>query len=188
MTINTHTLTVPGQGHEAAEILSLGQLNGWDFCVLGQAPMPAMQIHLGDWLVVPAQQDTSPIPERALERIQAVYAAGLRPQGFVMVHEAPRLLPAHVEEAGEEYDISHEPPSRQALKKLLKALPGALLIGLVAIAGATVLAAILAVVLAGGLVVGAVVLLGAAMASIDPILIAVMEDGTWVEIDRWWTE
>lgn len=183
------SLTVAPAAHsETARLLAFGRQNGWDVQVLGQAPLPLVPIHSGGWLIVPAEQDTTPIPERALERIQQVYAAGLRPRGFVLVHEAPPQLPAHVESASEEYAISHEPPARRELKKLLKAAPGALLVGLLGVAGATALAAVLAVVLAGGLVVGAVALLGAALAGIDPILVAVMEDDSWVEIDRWWTE
>ena len=41
---------------------------------------------------LPAQLDSTHIPARALERVQAIYAVGLRPQGFVVVHEAPPLL------------------------------------------------------------------------------------------------
>jgi hypothetical protein len=188
MTTHVDTLTVSSLQYEIEQMLAVGSLNGWDFQVLGQAPLPVVPVHLGDWLIVPAQQDSTPVPERTLERIQAVYAAGLRPKGFVVVHEAPKLLPSGIEEAADDYEISHDPPSRRELKKLLKALPGALLIGLLALVGATALAAVLAVVLTGALVVGAIVLLGAAVVAIDPILIAVMEDGTWVEIDRWWTE
>ena len=27
----------------------------------------------------------------------------------------------------------------------------------------------------------------AGLAAVDPILVAVTEDGSWIEIDRWWT-
>ena len=51
--------------------------------------------------------------------------------------------------------------------------------GLIAIAMA-VIGMVLAIIVPLGLLAGA--------ASVDPILVAVTEDGDWVEIDRWWNE
>ncbi len=180
------TLTTT-QTLETVRLVTLGQEQGWDFHVLGQAPMPIMPVNLGDWLIVPAHQDASPLPERTRGRIQTIFAAGLRPKGFVVVHEAPKLLPAAAQQAGEEYHLSTQSPAREKAMKLLKKLPGFLLAGLLVALGATVLAIIVAALLSAILVVGGVALLGTAFAAVDPILIAVMEDGTWVEIDRWWT-
>src|SRR5687767_14072640 len=97
---------------ETQQLVSLGRARGWDFTVLGQAPLPTQPVRLSKWLIVPAEQDTSPIPARALERVQAIYAAGLRPKGFVLVHEAPMALSSA---------RSDQPPS--ALPNLASVLP-----------------------------------------------------------------
>ena len=154
----------------ARALLRLGRQRGWDVTVLGQAPLPAEPVRLGDWLVVPAQQDDSPMPERTQRRVQAIYASGLRPQGFVVVHEAPKLLPATIPEKPDVLDISYQPPARRQLAKLARALPGALLVGILAVSGALLLAALLAAIVAVASVLGVIALLGAL-----------------VVIDRWWT-
>lgn len=174
------------EGHtETAQALALGKRHGWDFVALGQAPLPGTALHLGHWLVVPAEEDSSPLPERTLTRIQALYAAGLRPKGFVVVHEAPRLLPASIaEQSPANLTISTQSPAQRQLRKLLHYLPLALGVGVLAIIGAT----LLAVVLALGSAFVVIGLFAGLVYAIDPILIAVMDDDTWLEIDRWWVE
>ncbi len=78
----------------AIQLLALGKANGWHFQSLGRAPVPTNPIHLDGWVVVPAEQDTQPMLERTKYRINTVFASGLRPQAWVVIHEAPALLPA----------------------------------------------------------------------------------------------
>jgi len=170
---------------ETQALLNLGRQQGWDTFVLGKAPLPGNPVRLQNWLIVPAQQDTTPIPPRTLERIESIFATGLRPQGFVLVHEAPRLLPASVTESHSSVRISHIPPKTKKLAKSV-ALVGALTLG-----GLVILPGLIAIAMAViGMALAIVVPLGllAGAASIDPILVAVTEDGDWVEIDRWWNE
>ncbi len=77
---------------QATQLLALGRQRGWSFTHLGYAPLPDRSVHIGDWMLVPAQQDTNPIPKHAQERVKAVYASGIRPAGWVVVHDAPPLL------------------------------------------------------------------------------------------------
>jgi hypothetical protein len=97
-TPNTGTMDSP-VSLQTRQILSLGRRNGWGFAVLGKADLPDRPIHLEKWVIIPAHEDRTPAPKRTLERIQAVYAAGLRPKGFVVVHEAPHYLKAPRQEA-----------------------------------------------------------------------------------------
>ena len=78
----------------AIQLLALGKANGWHFQNLGKAPVPVEPIHLDDWVLIPAEQDTMPIPSRTKHRIKTVFASGFRPQAWVVIHEAPALLPA----------------------------------------------------------------------------------------------
>ena len=148
------------QSH-AQQFLSLGDRLGWHTEVLGKAPMLKEPVRLQDWLLVPAHEDTTDLPQRTMKRIQTIYSQGLRPQGFVVVHEAPMQL------AGPKSKIEEKHP--------LEWRGGGKVIGAIAkVLGTVALGAML---LPLGLLVGMVML--------DPILVAVTEDGYWVEIDRW---
>jgi hypothetical protein len=166
-----HPLAEP----QARQLLALGERNGWMFQYLGQAPIPTNPIRAGNWLLMPAQQDNSRIPTRTYQRIQAIYAQGFRPKGFVVVHEAPMLLSAPKTKETSQID------TRSKTKTYLKVI-GTAALGIGALAGA-------AVALVSVLVIGGVLLLPMAMVAgailIDPILIAVTEDDHWIEIDRW---
>jgi hypothetical protein len=158
-------------------LVDFGQDMGWNPTILGQAPLPQVPVRVGDWLIVPAEQDSSIVPERAFKRVQALYAAGIQPKGFVLVHEAPALLaaPAQVEQPSGWR--SKLPQAKEAVVLLAKA-GGAL--------AASAAVATLAVVAVGAVIAVAlpvVALVG--VAALDPILIAVMDDDHWIEIDRW---
>ena len=84
----------PALSTMATQLLALGKDNGWHFQSLGKAPIPVDPIHLDGWVMIPAEQDTHPIPSRTTHRIKTVFASGIRPQGWVVIHEAPALLPA----------------------------------------------------------------------------------------------
>jgi hypothetical protein len=164
--LSTPVLSVESQG-----LLSLGRQRNWDFKILGQAPLPNQPIHLQEWLIVPAHQDSSHIPARTLERIQAIFAMGLRPKGFVIVHEAPRLLPAPEKVDPEPAILPSTSPDS---KTLVTGLRGA--VGVVIPVAAAVIS----------MIVPATIAMGAFL--LDPILVAVTEDNTWIEIDRWWNQ
>lgn len=169
------TTLKPTTSPEVQELMTLGRGESWDFAVLGQAPMPSRPVRLQDWLIVPAEQDNSEIPERALARVAAIFAAGIRPKGFILVHEAPMQLPAP---QGEQ---TQAPKPQWVLDPEItqKAINGLSF-------GITTLAKVMlgAVALVSTVLLPAVFLTGAAL--IDPILIAVTEDDYWIEIDRWW--
>jgi hypothetical protein len=162
--------SIAGISPEASQLVTLGRRHRWPFQVLGQAPMLQETVRLGDWFLVPAQEDSSVIPVRSLERIQAIFAAGLRPQGFVLVHEAPKLLKAPVVE--KEKPIAQPAVSTAALPQSTLDIATALGSGLAVLAS----------------MIFPMLFLVAAAALADPILVAVTEDGYWVEIDRWNTE
>ena len=77
---------------QATQLLALGRQRGWSFTHLSNASLPDRPVYIGDWMLVPAQQDTNPIPKHTQERVKAIYAAGIRPAGWVVVHDAPPLL------------------------------------------------------------------------------------------------
>lgn len=167
---------------ETRELLHLGREQGWNCNLLGQAPFPEEPVRVHDWLIVPAHLDSSNIPDKALQRVRSIYANGLRPKGFVVVHEAPKLLAAPGElQAGNLRMSIINPQVRSALR----------FTSLVVAGGAAVVTAIsgLAILALAGLTFAALLLVPTALVMgvtiLDPILIAVTEDGYWIEIDRW---
>lgn len=152
---------------ETASLIQYGLRRGWPLAILGMAPMLEEPVRLKDWLLVPAHMDSSHTPARALKRVQSLYAAGIRPQGFVVVHEAPLALPS-----GKPTPKVNPLPIgniefEDAAADIGKAI-GVLAAGAFAVIGLALMST---------LAVGALVL--------DPILIAVTQDNYWVEIDRW---
>jgi hypothetical protein len=132
--------------------------------------------------MVPVEQDSSPVPTRALRRVEGIFEAGIRPKGFVLVHEAPKLLAGPAGKEAESLRMRALPDGVRSKLKMVGTGLGAVGLALVVIPGLVALAvaafALAAMVAApAALVVGAVV--------VDPILIAVTEDGYWIEVDRW---
>lgn len=170
---------------QTAQVLDLSDRGGWNAQVLGRAPMPEAPIFFRQWWIVPASQDTSVIPQRAMERLKALDVAGIRPRGFVIIHDAPRALPSpaprrsSVPETPSKKGLSIPPQVVVAAEGVvvgIMVLP--LVMKLVVAAVSAVLAALVVPALAVGLV-------GAALL-VDPVLVAVTEDGYWIVIDQWW--
>jgi hypothetical protein len=167
-----HTGLLTQIGPETRQILNLAEQKGWDFNLLGQAQLPKEVIQLDQWLIAPASQDSSEIPVRTYKRIQALFANGIRPKGFVIVHEAPRLLNAPkvvAQHAAPEVfpPEVEKPKTATSPTDAITSLLSSALFGTF-------------ITMIGALFMG--------IALIDPIVVAVMEDGCWVEIDRWATK
>ncbi len=79
---------------QAELLMDVGDRNNWNFVNLGKAPVPEQHVRAGEWLILSAMEDNSSIPIRTMQRIQTIYQEGIRPQHWVVVHEAPLLLSA----------------------------------------------------------------------------------------------
>src|SRR5512135_348797 len=71
------------------QLRALGRQQEWGLRVLGQAPYPLEPVQLGQWLLVPFDQESNPIPDWALARMTIIEQAGIHPLGYVVVHELP---------------------------------------------------------------------------------------------------
>ena len=157
---------------KAQDLISFGKARGWRFSDMGTAPVPNGPVIVGKWLLVPEQMDESILPISAAQKIQAIRFAGLKPRGYVIAHE----IPEEKNEYPKEKSITQKPSEQSAVKSpeigsnnknntsnllerigsILKKLPLILPI----------------------LFIGSLLLL-------DPILIAITDDYTWIEIERW---
>lgn len=161
-----------GLSPETKRLVTLGHRHYWPFQILGRAPMLQESVRMGDWLLVSAQDDSTKIPEHALTRIQAIFAAGIRPQGFVLVHEAPKFLKAPVETKAKPLLQSSMLSASGALSQSKTDFVSMIGIGLSTLAS----------------LFFPLLFMFFTTALVDPILVAVTGDGYWVEIDRWYTE
>lgn len=167
---------------DAMKTTEMARENHWGFRYIGNMEMLSAPFQVGNWEFIPLE-DKSIIPKRAMQRIQAIEKEGIKTQGLVIAYD-------------------HEPPG---IPKLLTAPPPKLLAEpkpvlvpkqapqktddpkqsneLVAIAG-TVLMTTFGVI--GALLVGFISLLVFALSIGDPALIVVLEDGSWIEVMRWY--
>lgn len=168
--------TQVASGNKAKDLVTFGRSLGWDFPVLWNGPMPARPSHQNNWLIVPAHLDTTPIPDHAQRKMNAILSSGIQLRGWVIIHEAPRLLTdTPKDEPLESFKI---PGAWKNKAKSTLKVTGSILGTLALAAGSVALGiAALTLLLPGVLIAGALML--------DPILVAVIEDGFWVEIDRW---
>lgn len=167
---NRTAVTMPVSEQER-EIMAVGQSRHWDFRVLGIAPVPEQPIYFNNWWLVPASQDTSVVPARALERIRGIYEAGIHPKAVVIAHEAPREIAA-----------PKGTPTISPFQFWTRK------VGEHSLTGLKVLGAVAAVVIpVAATVLGASLLItfGLLAAMVDPCLIVVTEDDVWVQIDYW---
>lgn len=176
---------------QAGKVLAVGERMGWDFRVLGRAPMMTAPVFTGGWWVVPAQMDRAVIPAdvrpRVMDKVGEIYQAGINPKGWLLAHEAPKLLAAPAS------DNKAPTPWWQRYWLMVATRPWAVVsvaIGL-AVVGPSIAAfvwGLLVKVMMAALMIIAipVVLLGlGAVSGVDPMLILVTEDNVWIEIDQW---
>jgi hypothetical protein len=155
------------------ELLTVAATNHWPFRVLGVAPVPAEPVFHNNWWIVPLTADTGQVPAHALERVQAIYEAGVRPKAWVILHEArPQLpLPADAPKVSplQFWAGKMAQHSLMAISITGKVLVAVAVPLLKAVLGASMLATL-------GLI---------SILLVDPCLIAVTEDDVWVMVDSW---
>ncbi len=144
---------------EARKAIAVGEKRHWKFRVVGLGEIPDSPAYKDQWWFLPNAE-----PMHGKDRLEALKRAGVKMKGIVVAHEAPRLLPAP--EA-----VSNAPTENGA--DLDRSIPATDSLGT----------------LAEGLAMGLILLVGVAfqaMAAVDPALIAVLEDGTWLEVCTWY--
>jgi len=139
--------------YEARKAVQVGYKNHWRFRVVGQGEVPKESFYRDEWVYEPIKA-----PQVAQDRIQTLKQSGIRFKGFVIAHEAPRLLSAP---APKKQDFKNN-PTKEILPDV-EALFGNLINGLLFFFTLIFQVALL-----------------------DPALIVVLEDGTWLEVMTWY--
>jgi len=144
---------------ELKKTLTIARRHHWWFRELDKGGVPASPLYKNEWWFTPV--DRTIIPKEAEKRIKTIELAGIKPVGFIIAHEAPKLLKAP--------EKTKAPLPEIQSKEILDT------VGQVAVFMAQVI---------GYLALGFVWILGTALMT-DPAVIVVLEDGTWVEVVRW---
>lgn len=145
---------------EAKKVLTLAREKYWGFRVLDRVGALEEETYNDGWWLIPTDNSTQ--IEMARKRIEAIKNSGVRIRQVIIAHEAPKLLCAPKIE--QKIEIPWEDIG-EAVGVILK-----------------VVTAVLTVVMAS---TGLLLVLGIA-AICDPAVIIVLEDGTWVEVVRWY--
>lgn len=144
---------------EAKKAIAVGKKEHWHFRVVGSGEPLKEPVYKNQWWYEPFTPNSN-IPQEGNTRLNALRRAGIRFQGVVVAHEAPRLLTAAKK-------VEKKPDSKISLS------PDIL----------TVLGSVASVFL-----MMAVFVFSAFFQAVlvDPALIVVLEDGTWVEVMTWY--
>jgi len=129
--------------------------------VVGQGDVPLEPFYLDEWWYSLLTAEST-IPDEGMRRIEALVKGGVPIQTLMIRHEAPRLLTSPNEE-------KPAPKAKPDTHVTFDALP---LLGVIA----GVLGAVLAVF--GYLFIMSI--------QLDPAIIAVLPDGTWLEVATWY--
>jgi hypothetical protein len=145
----------------ATEALTVARRNGMTMRVVGQGDVPLEPFYLDEWWysLVTAE---STIPAEGVRRIETLVKAGIPMKGLVIRHEAPRLLTAPKEEKQVKRKRADTYVAFEALPLL-----------------ATILGALGAVLAVFGYIFVMAI-------HLDPALIAVLPDGTYLEVLTWY--
>ena len=142
----------------ASKAIAAGRKRHMRFRAVNQGEVPSEPFYEDGWWYEILESEST-IPPQGRERIEILKKAGIPIKGMVVAHEAPKLLSAPQE-------AEKEQPSRNVSRDLLPVIRGVV----------EVLGIILAV-------IGVVFL---AALRVDPALIVVLDDGTWLEIMTWY--
>jgi hypothetical protein len=145
----------------ATEALTVARNNGMTMRVVGQGDVPLEPFYLDEWWYSQVSSEST-IPAEGVRRIKALVQGGVPIKSLMIRHEAPRLLAApkaqkQVVKEKQATDVS------SSVFPLLGVIVG-------------VLGAILAV-------FGYVFIM---TIQLDPAIVAVLPDGTWLEVVTWY--
>lgn len=141
--------------YEARKAVQVGYENHWRFRVVGQGDVPKKSFYRNEWVFEPVGA-----PTIAQDRLGALKRSGIRFKGFVIAHEAPRLLSA---------------PATAPKKQIFENNPTGNIVPDTSELFSTLMK---------GLVFFMLFIFQAAL--LDPALIVVLEDGTWLEVMTWY--
>ena len=145
----------------ATEALTVARNNGMTMRVVGQGDVPLEPFYLDEWWYSLLSAEST-IPAEGVRRIEALVKGGVPIECLMIRHEAPRLLAAPKEEkrapkVKAATDVSFDPlPLLQVILGVLGAI--------VAVFGFAFITAI----------------------QLDPAVIAVLPDQTWIEVMTWY--
>ena len=146
------------QTTQSKQVLTLGREHHWRFRVVEDEGMITSPKIRNEWLYVPIFNNESSINPRAMTRVSAIKEAGFTINGLIIAHEAPKLLCSPPKPEPEPIEIPKSNPQ---------------------------VVATLSVVVLGILEAFGYLMLLAPLVLIDPALIVVLDDGSWIEVMRW---
>lgn len=145
---------------EAQKAVWVGAQNHMMFRVVGSGEVPHEPYYKDQWWFELVESEAI-LPSEGVNRLDLLRRAGINIKSVVIAHEAPKILSAPKPAVKEP-----QKPDTDILNSFLPIL-------------GTVVAAV-------GAILGLFVMLFVRAILIDPALIVVLEDGTWLEVMTWY--
>ena len=153
------------RSRHATEALAIARKRGMTMRVVGQGDVPLEPFYRDEWWYESVTQEST-IPAEGLRRIKELKKAGVLTKGIVIAHEAPRLLsapPTNPHESVRNRDFTGAQTGEIDVQRILSVI-GAVLMSVFTVFGFVLITAI----------------------RLDPALIVVLQDDTWLEILTWY--
>ncbi len=126
-----------------------------------------------EWWYEPYEQSKSVVPQEALRRVELLRRNGIGIKGMVIAHEAPLALMAPVTERQTDH-----------IRNGFTVAVITLVAGVAVVVAIALTAPLVAVAVPTASVLSLPLLLTTAVL-VDPCLIVILSDGTWLEVCRW---
>lgn len=150
----------------ATEALTVARKSGMTMKVVGQGDVPLEPFYKDEWWFEPVTSEST-IPPEGLRRLDALLKGGVPIKGLVIAHEAPRLLTAPLKAPETDLEGRRKAKTGEASQ----------------IDWRTVLGVLGAVLTSIFLVFGFIFMIAIRL---DPALIAVLPDGSYLEVMTWY--
>lgn len=158
---------------EAVKAVAVGLKNRKTFRPMRQRGVITEWFREDDWWFEPYEQTRSIVPAEALRRVEILRSNGVGIKGMVIAHEAPLALMAPVTERQTDH-----------FSNGVKVAIVTLVAGVAVVVAMALTAPLVAVAVPTASVLSLPLLLTTAVL-VDPCLIVVLSDGTWLEVCRW---
>lgn len=170
--MNTRTIDqiIYVEATPVARAIAIGRKAHMRYDVLPRLGIIDRAIELpGGWTAIPREMDDSPVPRLADKQVELLQDGGIRILQQIILHEPEvEREPGRIEQAIS--NIDKEKFKRQ-IKEASSAVGSAIAVGATAAAYTAVGVAAIAAL--------------AAVAAVDPALVCVLEDGTWLVVCSW---
>jgi hypothetical protein len=157
---------------EAKQVIEEARKNHWTFRVMDKTGEIHSPVRIGDWVYEPA--NASIIPGDARKRIEQILKSGHNPTQIIMGHQLTKVP---------ELPKPKIPNIAPLIPKLRELATSPETKRTIEVGGQVIVEVVKATAVVAGLLGYGMIM---ALAAVDPSVIVVLEDGSWIEVMSWY--